>query len=370
MKSSPRHIIALDSLRGLAALTVVFHHNLLAMPVAASAAIRSYLATSPFSVVVEGRPAVLLFFMLSGFVLTLSMAGPALPVTPATYPRYVVKRLCRIYIPFAILGILFAALLYLALSPLPPMPDMGGWFHASWTTLTPATYLGHLLMLGREQDGTLNNVVWSLWYELRISLIFPFLLLAMRRLHLLASLAAMVLLTLAADYLLADSGLPSFYYDGHTILQSFGITLHFIPFFMAGILLALHHQAIGAWFKRRNRWEVGFLWLITLLNLSQISDSRLAPAIALLLALSLHTPSVNGFLSLRPLQWLGRVSYSLYLVHLPVILAGYYLLYGLVPLPLLVALTFPVSFLLAHLGHSLIERPAIALGKTTFRKQA
>ncbi|MCW2982641.1 MAG: acyltransferase, partial [Conexibacter sp.] len=66
--------------------------------------------------------------------------------------------------------------------------------------------------------------------------------------------------------------------------------------------------------------------------------------------------SVARSLSTRPLQWLGSRSFSLYLVHFPIVLAC---AFGLdrPGLPLLAATAIPASLLAAELFHRAVERP-------------
>ena len=75
-------ILALDALRGVAACTVMFYHCLVAMPAfyavytaqpAAPEAIVWWLAYSPLHLLWGGLEGVIVFFVLSGFVLALSL---------------------------------------------------------------------------------------------------------------------------------------------------------------------------------------------------------------------------------------------------------------------------------------------------------
>ena len=85
----------LDSLRGLAAMIVVLHHLRFlwqedAKP--SSAICRFFLdLVAPF-----GTEAVMLFFVLSGFVLSL----PTVNGRPQTYFTFLIRRIFRIYVPY------------------------------------------------------------------------------------------------------------------------------------------------------------------------------------------------------------------------------------------------------------------------------
>src|SRR6476646_6648538 len=87
---------ALDGLRGLAALVVVFHHVLLTWPGWANAYLGSHgnaLAYSPLHVVLDGTFAVYVFFVLSGYVLTLQSERLS------RWRGYYGARLARLYLP-------------------------------------------------------------------------------------------------------------------------------------------------------------------------------------------------------------------------------------------------------------------------------
>ncbi|MGH7001396.1 MAG: acyltransferase family protein, partial [Stellaceae bacterium] len=69
---------SLDSLRGIAALTVVIHHTLTTLPAfwavytgAPASRLARIMAFSPLHLLWDGHQAVLVFFVLSGFVLSL-----------------------------------------------------------------------------------------------------------------------------------------------------------------------------------------------------------------------------------------------------------------------------------------------------------
>ena len=81
-------------------------------------------------------------------------------------------------------------------------------------------------------------------------------------------------------------------------------------------------------------------------------------AIVLLVVLSTQR-GVAMLQSAMP-QFLGKISYSLYLVHTPVLYAACYLLYGEWPIVLILLPILPITGALAWLFWFLIERPSIA----------
>jgi peptidoglycan/LPS O-acetylase OafA/YrhL len=91
----------LDSLRGLAALTVFLGHfwgAKINMPFFVA------LSKTPLSILLNGNAAVIFFFLLSGFVLSLPFVGGEKPLT---LTAFYTKRIFRIY-PAFIFAILFS----------------------------------------------------------------------------------------------------------------------------------------------------------------------------------------------------------------------------------------------------------------------
>jgi peptidoglycan/LPS O-acetylase OafA/YrhL len=74
MTTSPKRLIELDALRGIAAFIVVLHHAWLSLPNRPEW-LQWLLETTPLRPIAMGRQAVLFFFVLSGFVLTRALAS-------------------------------------------------------------------------------------------------------------------------------------------------------------------------------------------------------------------------------------------------------------------------------------------------------
>jgi len=87
----------LDSLRGLAACSVVLCHATNVLPGVYDDPHRSWwLTQTPLALLRAGHAAVIFFFVLSGFVLTLPFLKG-----PVSYPSFLARRICRIWIPYA-----------------------------------------------------------------------------------------------------------------------------------------------------------------------------------------------------------------------------------------------------------------------------
>ena len=114
----------LDSLRGAAAMMVVLNHFFLATySTGRSEDLVRFLA-DPLQ---NGPAAVVLFFLLSGFVLSI----PVWREKPQSYRAFLTRRVCRIYVPY-----LFALALSVAGCALfanHPVYGLSEWFYKTWT---------------------------------------------------------------------------------------------------------------------------------------------------------------------------------------------------------------------------------------------
>ena len=89
---SARRLTSLDALRGIASFSVVLCHCWTAIPNAARATLASSMWSPLIDIFTNGSAAVIIFFVLSGYVLSL----PFFHGTQPGYPRYLFKRFCRI----------------------------------------------------------------------------------------------------------------------------------------------------------------------------------------------------------------------------------------------------------------------------------
>lgn len=90
------------------------------------------------------------------------------------YDTYIIKRICRIYIPYVVA--ISIAIITKMLFIRNDMSYISDWFSKSWTTTDTLTLLlQHFVFIGEYNTDAYNNVIWSLVHEMRISLVFPFL---------------------------------------------------------------------------------------------------------------------------------------------------------------------------------------------------
>lgn len=355
-----KHFAELDSLRGLAAIVVVFYHwyHLYPQNIAPGIGER-ILELTPLQLLISGHSSVILFYVLSGFVLSL----PQVRNSKTEYPAYLVKRICRIYLPYlaALALALIGCFFFHGLNA------YDSWFQLTWNA-PPSWPLikQHLLFIGSYDDSAYNTAFWSLVQEMRISIFFPLLCFAVIRLRAIPSLIAAVALTAVSVYL--DSGAR--------IADTYSQTISSTGIFILGILLSLYLPKLQSWLRSLPRigwWTLLgaclFLYIYTPLagyhlHLAKpVMNFMLAIGSAGLILFSLSAVQISKALTARAPSFLGRVSYSIYLLHGTVLFASAYFFYGKVS-PIIWFVPYVcVTLAGAALLYRFVEVPSIHLGK-------
>ena len=263
-------IFALDSLRGLAALAVVFHHLLLiAIPLETRIGARSVLAlllsdndrfdtpdpftlpgvfalfdATPLHVLWGGNEAVVLFFVLSGFVLYLPYANGR----PAPYLQFMTKRICRIYGPY-LAALMLAVLLNYTVST-GGIASYGWWMNRTWRLpVRTRDVWDHVFLIGSFDPMRFNTAFWSLVHEMRLSLIFP-LIAAVVRLPGAMRWPLFLVLGLGGAGLSAVLRWP---------LNNYVESIHYAALFVLGGAIARHRIELAAWLadaSKMMRWSL------------------------------------------------------------------------------------------------------------------
>lgn len=371
---SSRRITALDGLRGLAALSVVFHHCLLVFP-HLTAAIRegivptepvlAVLAFSPLHLFWAGSEAVVLFFVLSGFVLALPFAASH---APPSYSSFVVRRFFRIYMPYLVA--LFGGVVLL--STLSRFGDarLSVWFNEQWLRPLGLGDVVNWLAMTGEQTMLLNSPIWSLAHEMRLSLVFPLLaFMVMRTARWSRTLLAAAWLMLLPLPLVGVLGPP---------FATIADTVHYAGLFVVGALLAKHREYLTARVASLGvRWAAALLcaalalylyrWLLQV----ELPEGDIIVGAGAVLFILLASTHGSRWLATPVSRWLGRISYSLYLTHSLVLLSLIYTVGQVLPVWVAVVATPPVALVVADLLERIVERPSIAMGRalTTPRRR-
>jgi peptidoglycan/LPS O-acetylase OafA/YrhL len=279
------------------------------------------------------------------------------------YPAYLVKRICRIYLPYlaALIVALVGCFFFHGLN------GYDSWFRLTWSA-SPSWALvrQHILFVGDYDVSAYNTAFWSLVQEMRISIFFPVLCFAIIRLRVVGSILAAASLVAASMYFDSRSWMPSTYSQ----------TASCTSIFIVGILISLYLQKLQAWLSSLPRavwWSLLsaclFLYIYSPLvgyhlHLAKpITGSLLALGSGGLILFSLSAEQIGRVLMGSAISFLGRVSYSIYLLHGTVLFAFAYIFHGRVS-PLVWFVPYVgITLGAAKLFYRFVELPSIRLGK-------
>lgn len=296
-----KHAPELQSIRGLAALVVVLHHCSFYFTYDQTLKHAAELA-------LNAHAAVVCFFVLSGFVLHLSWGQKDLAVGPLG--KFYVRRAFRIY-PALWAACLFGVA-YVALFHADPMPAVvDPWWHGESRFAAFSLRSATSTVVGNTTP--LVIPIWTLRIELLGSLLLPFLTYAVSRSKAVFWGAATVLFLMAISPVRLGP-------------------LQFLVHFAFGVAVA--HAAV----RTRQRHSAVFyvtiaaagfvaMWFGRTLFDARFMTNYNAPLPALIEGLGASaviyavycSSDVFKWLRHSSLIWIGDISYSLYLVHLPLL---------------------------------------------------
>src|SRR5215218_5256643 len=354
----------LDALRGVAAFLVLLQHARVmgldprpfGHPLVDQGA-HMLMHFSPVRVLEFGRGAVLFFFVLSGYVLTRALLRTGSPGLPA----FAAQRTVRLMLPAAASALLSAGLYALLVAD---------------PALLAGELRDHTLHLWRAEPGPLdvlkagallittsdrvelNPVLWSLVHEWRLTLLLPLVLLFRGRVWWLLALGCAAMLLGAMH-----SGNENRVQLGPEFRHTVMITAYFGLAVASGAALALAGPPPAL---TRDQRLAGGVAAVALFGLA--SDVAVYIGAVLLIVLAQQPGAFRDLLRSPPLVWLGRVSYSLYLVHALAMAAAVVLLHEALPVWACVAVGAAVALPAAEAFHRLVEAPSRDLARWAERR--
>jgi peptidoglycan/LPS O-acetylase OafA/YrhL len=336
-------VVGLDGIRGLLALYVVLHHCW-------QLSFRGYPTNNGpgwLGWLVYGRYAVVAFIVLSGFSLALAPARDGWRL--GSLRHYLRRRALRILPPYWA-ALIFSALIALAVPVFP--------FLAHPDARSVLVY--GLLLQDVVAVPAPSGVLWSVAVEAALYLVFPVLLLVRRRAGAVVTVLVVLVPVIVAGLL------------GWRDSVALGFTLELAPLFAIGVVAA------GAVTARRFPW----LWLavaaavpVAMLMVRHGPvwtvhryfwlDLAVGPAIALFLVAvaTRRPPWLARLLDAKCLRALGGFSYSLYLIHLPIVVVvsvrvvAPYVVAGLPAFWATVIVAVPTCLVAARIFARLFEGP-------------
>lgn len=359
-----KHHTALDGLRGWAALAVVLYHTILSYgPDLTAVMIRTPaqlagtgdLVTWVVLNVANGSFAVSLFFILSGLVLAQSLQRSASEPFAQLCVGFTVRRTLRL-MPALIVGVLFSFL----------VGHVVAWVGLGDGRMrSPSQLLDNLMLT----DFSVNGATWTIQVEM---LAIPIMLLVFAFQRAIGRVAIFLAL-IAAIHLVP-----------HTSV--FGARLAYMNdallAFAAGMLLA--QPGLREALATRHRWAPWLLLAAFLLSRPLLGWGSHAAVVtqiligaALIGNLTVSASTLADLLNTRISQFLGQISYSLYLLNVPLIWLGDALLpfstpnsHPLATGTLLFALVALFTIPLAMASVRWIEAPSIRIGRDLARRLA
>lgn len=350
----PHRFTALDGLRGYAAIVVVITHAMMTMPDVADAYAESpspphgaleWITFSPLHLFWAGGEAVFVFFVLSGFVL-------ALPTSRPSWLAYYAKRAMRLYLPAW--GAL--AFSYACFAVVPHVAQGDNW----WLDAHALDY-GSGSLVGDITLGAptfLNSPVWSLKWEVVFSLLLPiYIAVAVKFSRYAFLLAAGALIAIGVGFAAPVSAAM------------------FLPMFALGVLMAVRRESLAGLADTLGCRQWSTLALAALLLLTVRWWTPAPEAVTMPLAAIGAGLTVFAFMGwetarragVAPIgQWLGHRSFSIYLIHEPVIVSLAFLLPASYR-PLVALVGVCLALLAGEAFYRCVELPALQAARRVGR---
>ena len=298
MSAQRPQIRTLTGIRGVAAMTVVVAHYCNSLKVATDIVGAG-----------AGQIGVMLFFALSGFLMGYLYCD--WPAGTVRIRNFAVARLARV-------GPLFVLVVMLSWICATYLPKP--WAHLLYAIDGTASLASHLLLL----DGV--GVLWTVPVEIQFYLIFAIALAASRRVPSAVLLGALAL-TVACLWLRGAEFVTSIAGMRVDIATTKGI-----PLFIAGVLIARLRNArpnLGSGLSSP-WWSLSLAGIVVLMpatfeRLFGVANSLwasyvvMASVVAMFAGVVFLVPPNTSFLASPPMRFAGDISYSMYLLHMPVL---------------------------------------------------
>ena len=344
---NPTHqtrILALDGLRAVSILLVLFSHAWLGH-------------------IIPGGLGVTIFFFISGFIITQLMISEWDSAGSVDIKKFYLRRFFRLMPALFVFVLISLCVMQLA-------AVRWTWVELASVFFYFANYFGIFIGFTSNVLPSPLSITWSLAVEEHFYLFFPFIfigLIRMPRRFLSVIVCLLVLFLVWRLYLVDVIGLNQLPND--RIYKATDTRADSILYGTGFAILWVRYPRIISFLQRWDTFFIGVLLIVFSLvwRGEQFRESVRYSIQGLALCfvfsfLVLKETVVSRLLQMKPLIYLGRISYSLYLYH--------WLVLGVItawmpqcPLPLRMTLLIGASILLADLSYRFIERPSLRVGR-------
>jgi peptidoglycan/LPS O-acetylase OafA/YrhL len=377
---SKKRYHSLDAVRGVASLQVILAHSLVAIPslvwlvfpdkMIEPADPKFYLSNSPLHFFWCDSQAVKVFFVLSGFVLSLPYfeSGQSKPI----YIKFFIKRIIRLLFPCLAIIAISLTFKYFLYRP-GTVNAFGFWVRTVWTDHPSATDFFKIICLNYNFD-YIDRSLWTLPPEIKLSLILPFLIWAHKRLNLTFSILGLFVYIVLWHYLNKHGARDRW--------SDFPV-LFYLTFFLLGSYMCKYRKAIVTFMDSLDSFlfycvviitilvytaDFSFWWLPSkILHLIHLCSDYIAALAAVLMIILALSRRGEIFFKTKLFLFLGKISFSIYLIHAVVITAMAYLLNGVLDPIYAVGIAFLLSFPLAAIFYKYIEVPSLNFANAVSR---
>jgi peptidoglycan/LPS O-acetylase OafA/YrhL len=333
-------IKSLDGLRGLAAICVFLGH------IRQMSEVVIYV---PYRFFEAGSSAVILFFVLSGYVLTYSHDKSNI-----TYKQYCCRRIFRMY-PAYYLSTLFSIILFFIIKP-NKIDLYTPFFNEQFPSMIISTkVIIERLLLIVQDSNPINVVTWTLTHEVIISVIMLPILFKFKKIF--------------NNYLIALVTIILCWQIGHfhniyTITKSF----KFFVFFYMGYLAFYNHHKLKyiASLKLLPLYLFLFASVYFTYGHSLSIDILAGLGSVGLISCCLYNKYFAKLLESRIVQFYGKISYSFYLFHMPILYLVVYTLRSRLSLWEIKVLIFIITTIISNFVYNNVELRFIKYGKKFF----
>ena len=343
-KKSTQHIIPIDSLRGLAAVSVFLCHMwYMNFP--------EHQMFKPWFFFLAGNEAVILFFVLSGYILSLTQQRENMP-----FHSYFIRRIFRIY-PVYYFSTIVGVIMFILIRPT-PLNQYTHWFNTQFSTVELSfTTLKDCVLLVTNPVSNINGAIWSLVYEVLVSiLILPLF-------WKLKSSRSFILLAFSYIFFFISRQFFHIYY------HIFDQTIYFSFFFYLGYLIFYYKDKLkflaNPWFLPFYAFCYASFYFSSgyiLFSKGTIRDILSGFGSVGFLCMAIYNTTTISILSNKIINFYGRISYSFYLLHICVMYSVVYLFHDYLSMGYLICLIFIFTTIISTITYLFIEKPFIHLG--------